>query len=90
MLVLTSYEPVKWKLVRESGAPLLAVLVSGYHKSDVSGAGAARVLDLGRSYAYTRESREYNELNRGVLRRAGKSIDLFQGRYEGSSFEVGP
>jgi|GEM_PF-1875750 len=88
-LVLSSYEPVRWLIVTESGARLAAVLVSGYHASTVVGAGSARVDQLGRSYAYERNSRGYAELQQTVLSWAGKPITYFQGRYEGSSFAVG-
>lgn len=89
VLVLSSYEPVKWKLIPESGARLAAVLVSGYHSSQVVGAGAARVVMTGSVYAYKLGSPEYNVLNREIVKWTGKSIDIFQGRYEGSAFSVG-
>ncbi|HET7525735.1 MAG TPA: hypothetical protein VFK10_07315 [Burkholderiaceae bacterium] len=89
-LVLSSYEPVRWVIVTESGARLAAVLVTGYHSSNVVGAGSARVDQSGRScYAYEKNSRGYNELQQTVLSWAGKPMGYFQGRYEGSSFAVG-
>lgn len=88
-LVLSSYEPVRWMIITESGARLAAVLVSGYGASTVVGAGSARVDQLGRSYAYERGSRGYAELQQTVVSWAGKPMTYFQGRYEGSSFAVG-
>ncbi|MDQ8020480.1 MAG: hypothetical protein REI94_01475 [Moraxellaceae bacterium] len=89
ILVLSSYEPVRWNISYEPGAQVSAVLLSGYHASQVNGAGAARVISSGGAYAYKQGSSEYNELNRNTMRWTGKGIDLFQGRYEGASFEVG-
>jgi hypothetical protein len=89
VLVLSSYESVKWTLIAEPGARLAAVLVSGYYPSQVVGAGTARVVMTGNSYAYKMESPEYRNLNLAALKWTGKSIGVFQGRYEGGSFNVG-
>lgn len=89
LLVLSSYEPVRWILKQEPGARLAAVLVSGYHQSEVRGAGSTRVVMSGTSYAYQPDSEGYHQLNRDVKRLTGKTIYMFQGRYEGKSFSVG-
>lgn len=89
VLVLASYDPVRWTLVPDPGAKLAAVLVSGYHESQVFGAGSARVVRLGRNYAYSNTSSDYRNLEQDVQRMVGKRINLFQGRYEGAQFEVG-
>ena len=89
VLVLSSYEPVKWTLRAESGTKLAAVLLSGYYRSEVVGAGSARVFSVGRTYAYKLDSAEYNKLNLETTRLTGKGIGVFQGRYEGGSFSIG-
>jgi hypothetical protein len=89
VLVLSSYEPVRWMLIPESGARLAAVLVSGYYPSQVIGAGAARIVMTGSVYAYKLGSPEYNALNLEIVKWTGKSIGIFQGRYEGTAFSVG-
>ncbi len=89
VLVLSSYEPVRWAVKLDSGAKLAAVLVSGYSESQVYGAGNAKVVVVGSAYAYKLEGPGYNALNQEVLRYTGKSIGLFQGKYEASSFRVG-
>jgi hypothetical protein len=89
VLVLSSYEPVRWMLISEPGARLAAVLVSGYHPSQVVGAGSARVVMSGNSYAYKLDGPEYRALNLETLKWTGKTIGVFQGRYEGGSFNVG-
>jgi hypothetical protein len=88
-LVLSSYEPVRWRIVMEPGARLAAVLQSGYHDSTVIGAGTARVYQIGQGSAHEQQSRDYAELQRNVVRWAGKPMTVFQGRYAGSSFSVG-
>lgn len=89
VLVLSSYEPVRWMLIPESGARLAAVLVSGYYPSQVMGAGTARIVMAGSVYAYKRGSAEYNALNQEIVKWTGRSIDIFQGQYEGRAFSVG-
>jgi hypothetical protein len=89
VLVLSSYEPVRWLLITESGARLSGVLVSGYYPSQVTGAGSARVTVVGAAHAYEAGSNGYRALNKSILDQIGKGIDVFQGRYEGGSFSVG-
>jgi hypothetical protein len=89
LLVLSSYEPVRWVVNLEPGAKVLAVLRGGYYPSEVSGVGDARIYDIGRVYSYERGGDKYARLDKEVQQRTGKRIDTFQGRYRGSSFEVG-
>jgi hypothetical protein len=89
ILVLSSYEPVHWMLQLEAGAKLSAVVVSGYYGSEVFGAGKARTFQIGRAYAYSSSSPEYQRLNDELQRQMGRRIQAFQGRYEGSLFSVG-
>lgn len=89
VLVLSSYEPVKWVLTQESGAVLAAVIVSGYYPSQVIGAGNVPVIVNGRAHAYERGGQGYYELNKSVATMVGKEIGLFQGSYQGANFVVG-
>lgn len=89
VLVLSSYEPVRWILLPESGVKITAILLSGYYQSSVVGGGGARILSTGRTHAYKMDSPEYGALNLEVMRYFGKKIDVFQGRYEGATFDVG-
>lgn len=90
ILVLSSYEPVQWKVTLEPGAQLAGVLMSGYYQSQVTGIGSVRVLQMGRTHAYKRESHEYNALDRQVRSlTGGQGIGVFQGRYEGGSYSIG-
>jgi len=89
VLVLSSYEAVRWVLIPERGARIGAVLVSGYESSDVIGAGQARIIRLGSLYAYERGSPKYAQLDDSVNKFLGKRIGTFQGHYEGENFSVG-
>ncbi|GHU38535.1 hypothetical protein AGMMS50256_37910 [Betaproteobacteria bacterium] len=89
VLVLSSYEPVRWSLAMEPGARLSAVLISGYHASEVVGTGAARVIRIGSAHAHAANSNDYNVLNAATIRTVGAGIQVFQGSYKGKSFSVG-
>jgi len=89
VLVLTSYEPVRWRLNRQPGANVSAVILSSYYPSEVEGSGVARVLVAGSNHAYARESGGFATLNRQVLSMIGKPIEVFQGSYSGERFSVG-
>lgn len=89
ILVLSSYEPVRWKVVQEPGAKVVSVLLSGYYQSEVVGAGNARVVNTGSSYSYEAGSSNQAALYRQTALYTGKTIDSFQGKYEGSVFTVG-
>lgn len=87
VLVLSSYEPVNWNLINH-GADLKAVLLAGAGNSTVNGTGAARLVRIGAMHPYQRDE-QFAALQREVIRWSGKSIELFQGQYSGSTFTVG-
>lgn len=89
VLVLTSYEPVRWKLIQEPGARLSGVLVSGHHPSEVIGAANARTVMIGSAYAYEHNGRDFQTLDAAVYQYTGKRISRFQGVYRGGAFGVG-
>jgi hypothetical protein len=89
VLVLSSYETVDWQIRIEPGAQLKAVLLGGYEESSVSGTGTLRTLRIGRVYAYEQGSAELAQLQREIVRWAGRPIDTFQGAYKGGRFTVG-
>lgn len=90
VLVLSSYEPVNWHLQLQDGAQVSHVLLSGYHASQVSGAPAARIENIGTQYAYQRGSPQFESLDGLVRQSTGKRIDSFQGAYSGASFRLNP
>lgn len=88
VLVLTSYEPVNWRIQLAPGAALSAVLLFGYHESSVFGHGGVKLHRGGRLYAYQRPSKEFELLNREVMQLTGVEINGFQGAYSATSFSV--
>jgi len=89
VLVLSSYEPVNWSVVN-AGGRIAAVLLSGYHQSEVFGIGNTTVLRIGSAYAYAAGSPEYQRLRQAVTQYTGPmEIRSFQGKYAGSDFVVG-
>jgi hypothetical protein len=88
VLVLASYEPVRW-VVQPNGAQVSAVLLSGYYHSAVTGVGNVPQLRIGRSYAYAATSSEYVQLRTLVMQYTGsRPIRSFQGAYSGLQFTV--
>jgi hypothetical protein len=90
VLVLSSYEPVLWKLAGADAANLKAVLLAGYSQSStVSGEAGAQVVRMEtREFAYA-QSGSLGGLEREVVKRTGRRIDTLQRTYSGSSFVVG-
>jgi len=89
VLMLSSYEPVRWNLIKESGANLAAVIATGYNLSTITGAGTTKTLIKKGNYAYRQDSPEYQLVNRDALLWTGKTISKFQGAYGGTYFVVG-
>jgi hypothetical protein len=86
-LVLTSYEPITWKLHRQPGANIKQVLVSSYHPSTVEDTGKAKVIVINAGYNYQASGRR--PLSGDVRSLAGAIDGLFQGTYSGERFSVG-
>ena len=89
VLVLASYDPVNW-VVTNAGAKISAVLLSGYHPSEVKGTEGAPVLRIGSAYAYSANTAEYAQLRQAVAQYTHPlEIKSFQGTYSGTNFSVG-
>lgn len=89
VLVLASYESIRWNVVSEGTRPS-AVLLSGYEPSVVTGVGSAPVLRIGSAFAYQPDGAEYQRLRQTVVRYTGtREIRSFQGQYRGSEFSIG-
>ncbi|MBM81754.1 MAG: hypothetical protein CMJ78_14345 [Planctomycetaceae bacterium] len=89
VLVLTSYEPIEWKVECEEGANLVQILLSGNHPQSVVGQPEGTpIAELpGRASAYKRG--ESLEILRATIRQElGKRIATFQGAYSGSGEPV--
>jgi hypothetical protein len=89
VLVLSSYEPVRWNITNAGGRKVAAVLVSSYHGSEVAGLPGVQVLRMGQQHAYKIDSPEYMKLKESVARYVAAPIKTFQGGYQGRQFSVG-
>lgn len=88
VLVLSSYEPVRWVLNNPGRRKVSAVLLSGYHESSVFGADDTQVLRIGSNHAYKLDSPDYMTLKKNVARYVGNPVRTFQGAYSAQSFTV--
>jgi len=89
VLMLSAYEPVRWNLIKESGANLAAVIATGYNLPQVTGAGATKTVIKHGNYAYQQGGSGYAALNNDAMMWTGKPISKFQGAYGGTVFVVG-
>jgi hypothetical protein len=48
-----------------------------------------QVIQIGSHYAYKQDDQGFGALQREVIKRTGKGIETFQGKYSGTSFIVG-
>lgn len=87
VLVLSSYEPVRWH-VQNAGRKISAVLLSSYGESDAFGVDGAPVLKIGSAHAYSMDSPDYVRLKRDISRYVKNPVRSFQGSYSGQDFSV--
>lgn len=88
-LVLSSYEPIIWKLRRQPGSTLQSVVLSSYHPSVVEGADDVRVLTMNAGIDRSYATPGYQPLPLTLTRITGQAKGLFQGAYSGKKFMVG-
>ncbi|HUQ12529.1 MAG TPA: hypothetical protein VM146_19645 [Steroidobacteraceae bacterium] len=85
VMVLSSHQPVQWRLSVASGADVRALLLSGFGHSTVTGAQGVAVHRIGGFYAFRRGSVEYRHLESEVRRCTGHAIGHFQSLPVGDS-----
>jgi hypothetical protein len=88
VLVLSSHQPVTWRIERLPCTSLEAVLIAGCGRSRVFGAGDATVTSLGGFYAFRRGSGEFRQLEDHVQRLTGRGIARFRSAYSSARFEA--
>ena len=88
-LVLSSHQPVDWRVALAPDVELSAVLLSGWGKSTVDGVAEGAVYRIGGFYAFRRGSLEYKHLESEVRRCTGRAIAHFETRYAGTNFDIG-
>ncbi len=65
-LVLSSHQPVDWRVALSPDVELTAVLLSGWGKSTVAGVAEGAIHRIGGFYAFKRGSLEYRHLESEV------------------------
>jgi hypothetical protein len=88
VLVLSSYEAVRWNVLNPSGRKIAAILLSGYNESTIVGGSRQRTLRIGSTSVYKLNSPDYEQLKLDVARYVPNTIKSFQGAYAGSEFSV--
>jgi len=98
-LVLSSYQPVIWRLHISSDARISDIYLSGSNESRIEGIRSIRVSYIGNAFAYenpnmpsSRHSIRGNtepSLASAVKQNTGCNITKFQGVYRGSNFYIG-
>lgn len=88
-LVLSSHQPVDWRVALAPDVELSAVLLSGWGNSTVDGVAESAVYRIGGFYAFKRGSLEYKHLESEVKRCTGRAIAHFETRYAGANFDIG-
>ncbi|MBA3695394.1 MAG: hypothetical protein H0W85_01170 [Methylotenera sp.] len=91
VLILSGSEPVRWNLIKEPGANLVAVIATGTRLPQVSGAGVTKtvIMSSNKYYPYEQKDPSYAGLNNDSVMWTGKPISKFQGVYAGTTFVVG-
>jgi hypothetical protein len=98
VLLLSSYESVKWKINVKDGSTLAGIVVTGYHPSIASVVDRPRMKTLNVSGLSNRcghgvsasSSEHFDALLSLAKSVAGRSLSTFQSAYEASTFTVGP
>lgn len=88
VLILSSYESVRWQLNPQPGSQIKLILTSSYYPAFVEGAGSIPVAAISTAHAYRRDSEDYGLLMREVQRLTLQPIANFQGSYYGEHFSI--
>ncbi len=103
VLVLSAYNPVRWKINNVASAKLLKVMVGGYHAPDIQGIAANVPVEAftyetplcskctragGYFFAYDRNSAEFTRAEKMVRDVTGLQTINFQGAYKSNRFNV--
>jgi hypothetical protein len=87
VLVLTSYEPVRWT-INSGNRKISAILLSGNAESSVGNPGHTQVIKIGSAYAYEMNSAGYLRIKQELARYVSNPVQVFQGGYKGQDFSV--
>lgn len=103
VLVVSAYEPVRWKITNTGSAKLVKVLIGGYHTQDIQGVPGGIPVEAfthetplcstctrnsGYFYAYSRNTPEFEKAAKIVRENTGLQAISFQGAYKANRFNV--
>lgn len=103
ILVLSAYNPVKWKIRGASSVHLVKVILSGYHTQDIEGLPPGVPIEAftratplcsnctrgaGYFYAHDQNTAEYSRAERKIRDLTGVQSVRFQGAYKANRFNV--
>ena len=103
VLALMSYDPVKWNIVMSRGVNIQKVILSGYHRQDITGISSRTPVDVytydtspctnctrqsGAFYAYDKNSKEYTKATQKLETITGLKPSSFQGSYKSNLFSI--
>jgi WD40 repeat protein len=89
VLVLSSYDPVRWVITQSPEARVRHILLAGGNDSIVVSKRAVEITRIEGVVAYQLNSPGYRGLEGVVREYLGKGFDRFQGSYTGVEFTVG-
>jgi hypothetical protein len=81
-----SYEPVEWRIRKESGAKVEQIILSSYLPCKVMGIDNVPVLREYFGYAYERMA--FIRINMKIKEITGSEAKTFQGGYQGKYFDI--
>jgi hypothetical protein len=92
ILVVTAYEPVRWKIEVEEGGTIAQLVLAGYHDQEVEGLPASVPVIKRKFFTYDPGDDEFPQIREELLALTGKPIASFQGvySYRGKAFLVKP
>jgi len=101
ILVLSSYEPVIWKISKNHKVEIIGVILSGFYDQKVEGidsttkvieftniGGKKHAIKHRPFYAYSKTDKNFNIMRDVVKSITGKELTSYQGSYNGSEFVI--
>lgn len=89
VLLLSSSHPVQWNLRSAPASKVILILLAGYEGSYAIGFSGVPRVQVGFPAPYSRDSTDFDELNRLVQKLIGRDIVSFTGKYSASHFRLG-
>lgn len=86
ILILSSYEPVLWRIDEEGGTKVEKIILSGNYPSRVTGITGIPIFRESLGYAYEKSS--FSNMEMKIKEITGLEVNTFQGSYKGKYFDI--